>query len=98
MTNRRLYITLYATEEVNHQMRIAISVPHDCDDDHIRCLTADYIAGLRDNCEWECVDSDGMSLSDDIEIDEAKADEQPDLYFRWGPNGLEADDPDVESA
>ncbi len=93
---KTLMCTLIATERLEHVKCMTLGVPDDCTCDDLIMLGPDWLNRLTDGPEWEIVDSDGMETSG-IEIDESDPDDSPDVWLRWGRDGLEEFDPEEES-
>jgi hypothetical protein len=93
---KKTLITLIATERLEHVKCMTLVVPDDCTSDDLIMLGPDWLNRLSDGPEWEIVDSDGMETSG-IEIDEPDPDDPPDVWLRWGRDGLEEYDPEENS-
>jgi hypothetical protein len=94
---KTLLLTLNAIEYVEHVKRIIVAVPDDCEDADLNNFGLPCLDSLTEHCEWEVGDSEGMDISDDIEIEEAGPADSPDVWLRWGRDGLEEYDPEEES-
>lgn len=94
---KKLLLTLNATEYLEHTKQITVAVPDDCEGADLSNFGLPCLDSITEHCEWQRVeDSEGMDMSDDIEIEEADPADSPDVWLRWGREGLEEYDPEEE--
>lgn len=97
MNMKKVLIALNGTEYLEHGKRIIVAVPDDCKEADLSNFGLASLDRLTDHCEWEVEDSEGIDISDDIEFEEADPSESPDVWLRWGRDGLEEYDPEDDS-
>lgn len=90
---KKTLITLIATERLEHVKCMTLVVPDDCSNDDLIMMGPDWLDRLTDCPEWDIVDTDGMDISG-VEVEEADPDGLPDVWLRWGRDGLEEFDPE----